>query len=53
MYCENIYEIKIDGMVLFEHENECVCFYTIYVVLAVIILSVSIGIGAYIAYSRW
>ena len=29
---------------------ECVCFYTIYVILAVIALTISIGIGAYFAY---
>ena len=28
---------------------ECVCFYTIYVILAVIALTISIGIGAYFA----
>ena len=32
---ENVAEVKIAGMALFEHENECVCFYTICVVLAV------------------
>ena len=40
-------------MTLFEHENECVCSYAICVVLAVIILTFSIGIGAYFVYSRW
>ena len=44
---ENIDEVKIaDG-------NECVCSYTICVVLAVIALAISIGIGAYLIYSRW
>ena len=50
---ENIDEVKITRMALFEHENECVCSYTICFVLAVIILIFSIGIGAYFAYSRW
>ena len=35
------------------HENVCVHFYTISVILAVIALAISIGIGAYFAYSRW
>ena len=34
------------------HENVCVCSYTIYVILAVIALAISIGVGAYFAYSR-
>ena len=50
---ENIDEVKIAGMALFEHGNECVCSYTICVVLAVIALPISIGIAAYFAYSRW
>ena len=37
-------------MALFEHGNECVCSYTICVVLIVIALVISIGIGAYFAY---
>ena len=44
---ENIDEVKIAD------ENECVCSYTICVILAVIALAISIGIGAYFAYSRW
>ena len=37
-------------MVLFEHDNECLCSYTFCVVLAVIVLTISIGFGAYFAY---
>ena len=44
---ENIDEVKIAD------ENECVCSYTICVVLAVIALAISIGICAYFIYSRW
>ena len=44
---ENIDEVKI------ANENECVYSYTICVVLAVIALAVSIGIGACFVYSRW
>ena len=40
-------------MALFEHENECVCSYTIYVVFAVILLTISIEIGTYFVYFRW
>ena len=45
-FIENIDEVKIAEMALFEHGNECVCSYTICVVLAVIALAISIGIGA-------
>ena len=47
---ENVDEVKIAGMFLFEHENDCVCYYTICVVLAVIFLTIIIGIGAYSTY---
>ena len=47
---ENIDEVKIAKMALFEHGNERVCSYTICVILAVIALTISIGIGAYFAY---
>ena len=60
---ENIDEVKIaeiTSMILHltdlhsaGHENVCVHFYTISVILAVITLAVSIGIGAYFAYSHW
>ena len=37
-------------MALFEHGNECVCSYRIFVGLIVIIFTSSIGIGADFAY---
>ena len=37
-------------MAFFEHGNDCVCSYTICVVLAVVALAISIWIGAYFAY---
>ena len=40
-------------MVLFQDRSECVCSYTICVVLTVIALTITIEIGAYFAYSRW
>ena len=42
---ENIDEVKFAGMALFEHGNECVCPYTICVAVALIVLTISIGIG--------
>ena len=47
---ENIDEVKLTGVILFEHEKECVCFYTVFIDLAVIALTVSIGIDAYFTY---
>ena len=47
---ENIDDIKIGRVALFEHGNECVCFYKICVVLAVIASAISIGICAYFPY---
>ena len=47
---ENIDEAKLTGIALFEHGNECVCSHTICIVLGVILLTVSIGIGAYFPY---
>ena len=50
---ENVDEVKITRMASLEHEDECVCSYTICVVLAVIVLTFSIGIGTYFVYFRW
>ena len=47
---ENIDEAIFAGIALFEHGNECVCSYTVRVVVAVISLTVSIGINAYFTY---
>ena len=47
---ENIDETKLTGVALFEHVNECVCSYTVCIVLAVIVLTVSIGISAFFTY---
>ena len=47
---ENIDEGKLTGVALFEHVNECVCSYTVCIVLAVIALTNCIRIGAYFAY---
>ena len=50
MYWKLLEIAEFAGIALFGHENECVCPYTIFVFLTVIVLIVSIGIGAYFAY---
>ena len=52
-YAENIVAVKVAEITLAWHENVCVCSYTICVILAAIALAISIGIGAYFAYSCW
>ena len=43
----------VDKLEKFADESVCVCSYTICVILAAIALAISIGIGAYFAYSCW
>ena len=43
---ENADEVKLTEIALFEHVNECACSYTVCIVLAVIDLTICIGIGA-------
>ena len=50
---ENIDEAKLTETALFQHKNECACFYTVFIVLAVITLAVSIGIGDYFPYYKY
>ena len=50
---ENVDEVKIAEITLARHEDVCVCPYTICVIFSVIPSAISIGIGAYFAYSRW
>ena len=47
---ESIDEVKLTEIALFEHVNECVCSYTFFIVLAAIVLTICIGIGAYFTY---
>ena len=47
---ENIDEAKLAEIVLFEHVNECICFYTVFIVLSVRALTICIGIRAYFTY---
>ena len=39
---DNIDEAKLTKIALFEHKNECACYYTVFIVLAVIALAISI-----------
>ena len=50
---ENIDEAKLTEIALFEHKNECACYYTVFIVLNVIVLAISIGIGAYFVYYKY
>ena len=50
---ENIDEVKISGMALFERRNECKSSCRIYVVLIVIVFTISIGIGTYFIYYKY
>ena len=49
---ENIDEVKIARMALFEHRNDCKSLCTIYVVLIVIVFTISIGIGTYFIFYK-
>ena len=50
---ENIDEAKLTDIALFEHVNECLCFYAVFIVLGVIALTICIGIFAYIVYYEY
>ena len=50
---ENIDEVKIPGIALFELGNECKSSWTIYVVLIGIVFTISIGIGTYFIYYKY
>ena len=39
---ENIDEAKLTEIALFEHKNECACYYTVFIVLSVIVLTICI-----------
>ena len=47
---ENIDEAKLTEIALFEHKNECVCYYTVFIVLGVIVATICIEISAYFTY---
>ena len=50
---ENIDEVKIAGTALFERRNECKSSLTIYVVLIVIVFTISIGFSTYFIYYKY
>ena len=50
---ENIDETKLAEIALFEHKNEGKCYYKVLIVLAVIALAISIGLGAYFVYYKY
>ena len=47
---ENIDEAKLTQIALFEHVNECICSYTVFIVLGIIALTIYIVIGSYFTY---
>ena len=47
---ENIDEPKLTEIVLFEHKNECACFYTVFIILSAIVLEICIRISTYFNY---
>ena len=49
---ENIDEVKIAGMALFERRTKCKSSCTIYVVLIAILFAISIGVGTYFIYYK-
>ena len=50
---ENIDEEKLTEIALFEHKNECVCYYTVFIVLGEIFLTICIGISTYFVYYKY
>ena len=50
---ENIDEVKIVGMALFERRNDCKSSFTICVVLIAIVFTISIGVGTYFIYYNY
>ena len=50
---ENIDEAKLNEIALFEHKSECACYYTVFIVLSVIFLTIRIGISTYFVYYKY
>ena len=50
---ENIDEEKLAEITLVEHKNKCVCYYTVFIVLGVILLTICIGINTYFVYYKY
>ena len=49
----NIDEAKLTEIALFEHNNECACYYTVFIALGIIVLTIYIGISAYLVYYKY
>ena len=47
---ENIDEAKLTEVAFFKHKNESACYFTVFIVLAVIALAICIGASTYFAY---
>ena len=50
---ENVDEAKLTEIALFEHKNESACYYTVFIVLGVIVLTICIGISTYFVYYKY
>ena len=50
---ENIDQEKLTEIALFEHKNEIFCYYTVFIVLDVIVLTICIGISTYFVYYKY
>ena len=50
---ENIDKEKLTEIYLFEHKNGCACYYTVSVVLSIIVLTICIGISTYFGYYKY
>ena len=50
---ENSDEAKLAEIVLFKHKNEWVCYYTVFIVLGVLVLIIYIGISTYFVYYKY
>ena len=47
---ENTDEAKLTEIALLKHKNGCICYYKVFNVLGVIVLTICISIGAYCTY---
>ena len=50
---ENTDEAKLFEIALFEHKNECACYYIVFIVLRVIVLTICIGIRTYFSCRKY
>ena len=50
---ENIDEVKLTEIALFEHKNECACYYTVFIVFGAIFLTIYIEISTYFVYYKY